>query len=104
MQPSLAPAPFLPRQVHAIGPRWLLLSSCPNEEFHAFLADLLDQQRPLCPPPLLSGPPVRFHPLHGGDDASRRNRFAGSFDNDALIDFLSAPSSQNNEEQREMSE
>lgn len=40
-----------------MGPRWLLLSSRPNEEFHAFLADLLDQQRPLCPTALLFGAP-----------------------------------------------
>lgn len=66
---SAAPVPFRPRQVRAMGPRWLLLSSGPNEEFHAFLADLLDQQCPLCPPPppaplvLPSGPPVRFPPV-----------------------------------------
>lgn len=40
-----------------MGPWWLLLSSRPNEEFHAFLADLLDQQRPLCAPPRSSPVP-----------------------------------------------
>lgn len=82
-----------------IRPWWLLLSFPPprNVVFHAFLADLLDQQYSLCPSALPPSSPCPFPPsvaltyvaAESEEVAFQRGGFGGSLDHDALIDFLS---------------